>query len=333
MTHRLTGFGLLASCVVLAGCNDINEPETATAPSPETPSLAVAANSWVTRANIPSVQRQGFATAPIKNSAGQYVVYMIGGATEAGASLSNNLAYNVSTNTWSWKKPLPVPLYGTNGIGVIGGKLYLSGGIGVGRNYSRALYVYDPAANTWTQKANIPRFSYGGVSGVINNKLYVYTNCDSDVGLCEPEGEEARLYRYDPVTNQWTTLARPKTAHIYGTGGVIAGKFYVAGGWGSELEVYDPASNTWSTRAPLPTLRRQAAGGILQGKLYVMGGYNETSISRANTVYDPATNRWTEKAPLPAARRNFSASPVALNGQLRMEVLGGSAPNNLAYIP
>ena len=97
--------------------------------------------------------------------------------------------------------------------------------------------------------------------------------------------------------------------------------------------MYDPASNTWSSRAPLPTLRRQVAGGILQGKLYVMGGYNETSISRANTVYDPATNRWTEKAPLPAARRNFSASPVALNGQLRMEVLGGAPPNNLAYIP
>jgi N-acetylneuraminic acid mutarotase len=311
----------------------MNEPETATTPSAGTLSLAVAANSWVTRANIPSVQRQGFATAPIKNSAGQYVVYMIGGATEAGASLSNNLAYNVSTNTWSWKKPMPVPLYGTNGIGVIGGKLYLSGGIFKGRDYSRALYMYDPAANTWTQKADMPKFSYGGVSGVINNKLYVYANCDSDVGLCEPEGDQAWLYRYDPVTNQWTTLARPKTAHIYGTGGVIAGKFYVAGGWGSELEVYDPWSNTWSTRAPLPTSRRQAAGGILQGKLYVMGGYNDTGISRANTVYDPATNQWTEKAPLPADRRNISASAVALNGQLRMQVLGGPTPNNLAYIP
>jgi N-acetylneuraminic acid mutarotase len=301
--------------------------------SPETPSLAVTANSWVTRANIPSVQRQGFATAPFMNSAKQYVVYMIGGATAAGASLSNNLAYNVSTNTWAWMKPLPAPLYHTNGIGVIGGKLYISGGIAKPGVSTNALYMYDPVANTWTQKAAMPKYSYGGVSGVINNKLYVYTNCDSGEGLCEPEGEETWFYRYDPVTNQWTTLARPKTAHIYGTGGATGGKFYLAGGWGSELEVYDPASNTWSSKAPLPTPRRQAASAMLQGKLYVVGGFNETGVSRANTVYDPATNQWTEKAPLPADHANFSASAVALDGQLRMEVLGGAAPNNLAYLP
>ncbi len=339
MTHRLTGVGLLAGCVALAGCNDINEPVTTTPSSPETPSLAIAANSWVTRANNPSVQRQGFATAPIKNSAGQYVVYMIGGATVSGGSLSNNLAYNVSTNTWSWKKPLPVPLYHTNGVGVIGGKLYISGGMSGSKSSSNALYMYDPVANTWTQKASMPGFNYAGVTGVINNKLYVYTQC------FQAECSSA-FYRYDPVTNRWTTLPTANTADGYarwhgsGTGGVTGGKFYVVGGSVSpELDVYDPVGNRWSTGAPLPKPRWEVAGGILQGKLYVIGGHQgeaDGSIStnvRTNSVYDPATNRWTDKAPLPAGRSNFSASPVALDGQLRMGVFGGPTPNNLAYIP
>jgi N-acetylneuraminic acid mutarotase len=342
MTHRMTGFGLLVSCAILAGCNDNNEPETATAPSAETPSLAVAANSWVTRANIPSVQHQGFATAPVKNSAGQYVVYVIGGATERGGSLSNNLAYNVATNTWNWKKPLPTPLWQTNGAGVIGGKIYVSGGFeSYFKNMRNYLYMYDPVANTWTRKANMPSNSFSGVTGVLNNKLYVLTDCGDEDEACFPGRSGTQFYRYDPVTNLWTTLPPPRRQdgsvvfHRYGTGGVIGGKFYVAGGPGArnELDVYDPATNRWTTRAPLPRQRWLVAGGILQSKLYVIGGYDGAGFSRTVSVYDPATNRWTDKAPLPAARSQISASAVALNGQLRMQVLGGSRPNNQAYIP
>ena len=37
-------------------------------------------------------------------------------------------AYNVATNTWTFRHRLPKPLAGSNGAGVINGKIYVSGG-------------------------------------------------------------------------------------------------------------------------------------------------------------------------------------------------------------
>ena len=42
--------------------------------------------------------------------------------------LAKVTAYNVATNTWTDRRPLPVPLAWSNGAGVINGKIYVSGG-------------------------------------------------------------------------------------------------------------------------------------------------------------------------------------------------------------
>jgi N-acetylneuraminic acid mutarotase len=89
----------------------------------------------------------------------------------------------------------------------------------------------------------------------------------------------------------------------------------------------------------MPRRRWLGAGVALGGKLYVIGGYTENpdgSIKavRTTSVYDAATDTWATKAPMPTARAHFAASRVVLNGQPRIEVVGGLRPgNNLAYIP
>jgi hypothetical protein len=35
--------------------------------------------------------------------------------------------------------------------------------------------MYDPATNKWTRKRDMPAYTWGGITGVINNKLYVLT--------------------------------------------------------------------------------------------------------------------------------------------------------------
>ena len=51
-------------------------------------------------------------------------------------------------------------------------------------------------------------------------------------------------------------------------------------------------------------------------------------------VYDPATDAWTRRASMPSPRTGISASKVFLNGQPRIEVVGGVAPgSNLQYVP
>jgi N-acetylneuraminic acid mutarotase len=79
-----------------------------------------------------------------------------------------------------------------------------------------------------------------------------------------------------------------------------------------------------------------AAGVAAAGKLYVIGGLGETPDGtvavRTTSIYDPATDSWTNKAALPDPRNNIPAARVFLNGQPRIEVVGGRRPgNNLQY--
>jgi N-acetylneuraminic acid mutarotase len=127
-------------------------------------------------------ERRGVATAVVPNAVGQSVLYAVGGQTVTGAPLSRVMAYNAATNSWTLRAPLPVPLMATNGTGVIGGKIYVSGGLRTpDKGYSDGLYVYDPVADTWATKRYMPTFGLNGVTAAIDGRLYVVTSCqDSD---------------------------------------------------------------------------------------------------------------------------------------------------------
>lgn len=303
------------------------------------PAFAAAANTWIARQNMPR-GRVRHATAALTNPAGHSIVYSIGGVTSSGGISNTVQAYDVDANTWSTVAPLPDRVYRTNGAGVIGGKVYVSGGLTIRRIPLTTLYAYDPATNVWTRKSSMPFQTFQGVTGVINNRLYVLTSCgagaDCDAAL------PVAFYRYDPATDSWTTLPSPPVAHEDAVAGFIGGKFYVAGGQnegGLRLDVYDPGTNHWSAGAPLPRARRAAAGVALGAKLYLIGGLARNadgteSLVGTTSVYDPATDRWTHVAPLPAPSANYSASRVVRAGSARIEVVGGTGSgNNLEYTP
>jgi N-acetylneuraminic acid mutarotase len=263
----------------------------------------------------------------------------VGGRTMNGASMSTVQAYNAATNVWNYRAPLPLPLYRSNGIGVIGGKLYHTGGQVSSQTPTRALFVYDPATNKWTRKRDMPFTGYDGVTAVISNKLYLVTSCSGGED-CDVGSAAQRLFRYDPATDTWITRAPPAHFHAAGAGGALGGKFYITGGGSRELEVYDPATNRWTTRAPAPSTRSFAGSTVLNNKLHIIGGSRvdpdgtRASAVHVNTVYDPATNTWVNKKSMPSARVHISANRVVVGGQARIEVVGGKRPgNNTQYIP
>jgi N-acetylneuraminic acid mutarotase len=361
--------------LALAGCGSDTptQPSTASPSSGTTPELAVASNSWIKRANMPGT-RAYLAAATVTNAAGQSIVYAIGGSDFAGciqcwgirAPVNTVTAYNVATNTWASRRRLPVPLTYSNGAGVINGKIYISGGYtrsyGNGSNLStRALYMYDPATNTWTRKRDMPQAhseygpgikapGVGGVTGVIGGRLYVVTACMTTRVVSgdsvSSEGCDFTpfplFFRYNPVTDQWATLPSPypyASSAPY-AGGVIGEKFYVMSGWdraNADFRVYDPATNKWTPKTPLGLGRPGAATAVLGGKLYVIGGDrsdNGLEIVDITTVYDPVTDAWTRRAFLPSARDWTAATKVFLNGQPRIELVGGNVvEDNLQYVP
>lgn len=342
LPRRLT---LSLSLLALAACGETpTQPETAGDLSAAASSFAWPSNSWTAKAPIPG-PFFGLAAGAAINSTGQRIVYLFGGNLMDMMNL-HIYAYDMVTNTWTLKQPL-FEGFANNGVGNIGGKLYISGGISYtgepGGTMFPRLLAYDPVTDRLTVKAAMPRPTAYGVTGVINGKLYVLSGDCTDelppVFDCERASVRRLLYRYDPVTDTWATLRPAPHFHLSGGGGVIRGKFYVAGGYGdaasgyqasTKLDVYDPSSNTWTTLAPMAAPR--STGAIMNSKLWMIGA---SGSNRSTYVYDPVTNRWSTKAPYPTGQSAPSAAvPFPFEGQSHILTLGsGQGPNGETPAP
>lgn len=326
--------GFMLSLLALAGCSENTDPTPAGPagnPSPEIPSFDLARNGWSKRAPLPGWgPRLGLAAGVVNTSAGQPILYLLGGSFED-FQIGQVHAYNYARNTWTTKATF-VGLSYTNGVGRIGGKLYFSGGYTGGREgfccdaMQRTLYAYDPVADRLTRMADMPRQTAEGVTGVINGKLYVLSGTCADdeppVFDCDVESNRRLLYRYDPATDTWTTLGPAPHSHAGGAAGVINGRLYVAGGGNRRLDVYDPATNIWRARADMPEARG-GAGTVLQNQLYVIGGVGPSG-NRAVFAYDPVTNTWKTRASLNAGRTSLAAaSLVTIYGNPKILAVGG----------
>ena len=294
------------------------------------PESAALSNTWSKRGPHEFGTLDGVSVGVMSNPAGQSVVYGVGGFDYVNGGLGEGTgfpiaAYNVATNVWQRVSPR-VFVFKANGVGAIGGKLYFSGGYngidgGVAQQ-SRQVWAFDPASQQLVQRADMPRATAEGVTGVIDGKLYVLPGtCDANrwpqAGYCETE-EIRQLYRYNPLTNMWVVRKAAPHFHRSGAAGVIGGKFYVVGGFNvsqpvAALDVYDPLTNSWTTRAPLPT-SGAAIGTALEGRLYVIAGGQAY-------VYTPATNKWTAIAAPASAHEGVVR--VVINGRPRLFAVGG----------
>lgn len=293
--RRAMALGLL----VLAACDEPTSPTRSA--TPDHPLLAVAAsallpNTWTAMAPMPEgLGRYQLAAGVANNAAGQSITYVFGGRYIQAPSdppATSILAYDVTTDTWT-TKAATFEGYGTNGVGKIGGKLYISGGTVAGQQSTSRLLAYDVAADRMIRKADMPQATSEGVTGVIDGKLYVLA------GVC---GQSAcrRLYRYDPRTNLWKALPSPPNHHWRGAGVVLNGKFYVAGGGDKpfrSLDVYDPATNTWTALNLMPSGREVAVGAEARGRIFVVG---IDFPDRTTFTYSPGTGTWKNRAPFPA---------------------------------
>jgi N-acetylneuraminic acid mutarotase len=179
-------------------------------------------------------------------------------------------------------------------------------------NYN-TLYEYNPQANTWNQKANMPfSLSYSS-SAVLNDKIYLIGG-DSTAA----DGTKS-VYEYDPVSEIWTPKAPLLTGRVGLASVTSNGKIYAMGG-GDKLEEYDPTTNTWTSKADLlggGTVYSPAAA--VNGKIYVFGGYGGNIKIQE---YDPNTNVWTYKNNIPGSISSYGQKAVTFNG--KVYILGGN---------
>lgn len=237
--------------------------------------------------------------------------YIFGGGYTG--SFNANEAYNVSSNTWSSKTSMSAGRLDLSYV-TYDNKIWAIGGKASGSNATlKTLYYYDPVANSWTQKADMPDIKAQGVSGVIGGKIYTacgYKNTASP----NVNYVVKATYEYDPVANTWATKANSTYAHtVVCSGGSANGTSLFVFGSGevdppnNEAEKYTPSSNTWSNITDSTNTLASSYSPLLynaNGNIYVGSG---SAASGATQVYNISGNSWTGKSGTPSVGMSRTA--------------------------
>ena len=272
--------------------------------------------AWIVRSSMPTA-RQEMAGIDYNGE-----IFVAGGLNADGVPHRTLEIYNVATGAWRAGAPMPEARH-HNAAVRIGDKLYWTGGfIGGFPNWAgtTSLWQYDPATNTWTERAPMPEPRGGHAAAAINGKIYV-------VGGTRGHNDEDHTARnvliYDPQTNSWSSGALMQVGREHLAAAAIGGKIYVVGGrethnqgqFGSTttnfntLEAYDVATNTWQMLAPMPTARGGLFAAAHDAKLYVFGG-EFPGIFPEVEEYNPATNSWRSLVDMAQPRHAAAAVTV-----------------------
>lgn len=252
-----------------------------------------------------------------------------------GLSSSRQEAYDPVSNAWADVAPLPATLDHIQGV-ELGGKIYYLGGlINWPSPATNTVYIYNPATNTFTQGANMPRPRGAGGVAVHNGKIYYAGGLNQGVAV-------NWFDVYDPAANTWTQLPNMPHARDHFQAAVVGGKFWAIGGRLQAInsivtynEAYDLTAGTWQAGlAPLPSTRAGFAVAALGNEIFVIGGEGNGATFSTNEAYNTATNTWRTLAPMPTARHGIEAT--VCNGGLYIAaggtIQGGAGPTNVQQV-
>lgn len=283
-----------------------------------TPLHASAVNlTWELKASL-LTPRYGHAVASAPNGK----IYAISGIGNIGSGYDEVInsveEYDPSTNTWSYKAPIPTARSSLGAATATNGKIYAIGG----NQWATTNEEFDPVANTWrTRQSMTSGRNYVGVVGASNGKVYAIGGSRN--------GPLSDVEEYDPSTDTWVTRRSIPTAR-YGHGLVATpnGKIYALGGVGiagysavlGSVEEYDIATDTWTTKANMPTSRFIFAAVLgPDNKIYTIGGsigqYSGSDVSTVE-IYNPATDTWETGLSLTTIGRRFIGGATAVDGKI-----------------
>lgn len=199
-----------------------------------------------------------------------------------------------------------------HGFDELGGLLYVVAGHN-GTAHSNKVYAYDPASNSWSEKADYPIAAQSIVLRAVNGKLYGIGGWNSSTSTVYN-----KVYEYDPALNTWTEKTAMTTAREDFGAAVVGDLIYCFGGLAGAspqvmskvLEIYDTANDTWdATKPDMPDNKLLGDfGATMGGKVYAIGATNYftnyPSLVPTSTVYefDPVAGTWATKTACPLPR-------------------------------
>lgn len=203
-------------------------------------------------------------------------------------------------------------------------------------------WQFDPASNSWTQKANYPLNNHGacawatdsrayvGGGSYLNGEFYQYnpqTNSWSAIATCPISPGDVQVfsvqnkgyiysgnqfYEYNPSLNFWTIKATPPMSFsTWSSSFATSSSGYVKSGM--YLYEYKPSMDQWIQRANFPGLSTQGSSGFCrENKGYIICGFvgSLSVVTDEMWEYNPGNNTWNLICTFPGTSRRF---PVAFS--------------------
>ena len=181
---------------------------------------------------------------------------------------------------------------------VVNDKFYVGTGM-VSGGVENDLWMYNPATDSWSQKADLPGYSrYGAVGIAIGDYGYVGLGYTTEGG----GGVLNDWWRYDPSGNSWSQKANYGGSARYQASSFTIGSYgYVGVGCtatGNKKDFWRYSENSWVQRADFPDIARAGACGYSnekRGKGYITCGdlgFEEPIENNDCYEYDPSANSW-----------------------------------------
>lgn len=177
-------------------------------------------------------------------------------------------------------------------------------------------WEYDPATNTWTQKANFGGgLRYHAVGFSVGNKGYVGMGREDDGDY------QNDLWEFDPISNTWLQKSncpggdrRGSVAFVINNIAYVGSGEVQGGAVSNEFYAYDAALDSWYPIADFPGMERTSAVAFSIGSKGYFGTGGLAFGSTDFWEYDPAMNQWTQLADVGTIPR-MEACGFAVNGK------------------
>ncbi len=117
-------------------------------------------------------------------------IYVIGGRVGScfsggwSTNVFMNEAYDIATDTWATRAPMPTPRSGT-GSAVVDGRISVLGGEGWIDDFGgvfRAHEIYDPRTNSWSRAARMMTPRHGFATAAIGKRIYAVSGVNNAGG-------------------------------------------------------------------------------------------------------------------------------------------------------
>jgi len=220
----------------------------------------IASNTWSTGTPLPDLR--AFMASGYSPDNGK--IYLVGGYNTAfvDSGQPNTWEYDPIADTYTNKTDFP-ELAGGYASGIINGHLYVAGGRDANNVSLNTVFDYDIAADTWTQKNNMPG-TQNNVRGsaVALDSLFVFGGGNPFIAPGSPASKSKAAFSAKELKASAAAAKAGSKIQVPATT--------------NNTNVYVPDTDEWRTSANLNVFRAFPSGAAIGTNVYAAGGYDGT---------------------------------------------------------